>query len=78
MGSDLSGSNDEPSSPSLPWRFGSSAVMGIVGTLTRAFMNVPNTQTADGLDDFLDLLDKRADIEKRERGLITGTSIMSC
>ena len=62
----------EPLSPSLPWRFGSAAVMGIVGTLTRAFMTIPNSQDAHGLGGFLDLVDERADSEQRQRGLITG------
>lgn len=63
---------DDPPSPSLLWRSGSTAVMGIVGTLTRAFMHGPNWQDAHGLDDFLELLDKRTDVEGRQRGLITG------
>ena len=58
--------------PSLLWRAGSTAVMGIVGTLTRAFTHGLNRQHAHGLDGFLELLDKRADINGRKRGLITG------
>ena len=46
--------------------------MAIIGTLTRAFMHGPNWQDAHGLDGFLELLDKRADIDGRQRGLITG------
>ena len=46
--------------------------MGFVGTMTRAFMHGPNWQDAHGLDGFLELLDKRADIDGRTRGLITG------
>lgn len=46
--------------------------MGFIGTLTRAFMHGANWQEAHGLDEFLKLLDKRADIDRRERGLITG------
>lgn len=63
---------DEPPPPSLLWRAGSTAVMGFVGTITRAFMHGPNWQDAHGLDGFLELLDKRADIDGRTRGLITG------
>ena len=63
---------DDPLPPSLLWRAGSTAVMGFVGTFTRAFMHGPNWQDAHGLDGFLELLDKRADIEDRKRGLITG------
>lgn len=63
---------DDPPPPSLLWRAGSTAVMGFVGTLTRAFMHGPNWQDAHGLDGFLELLDERADIDGRKRGLITG------
>lgn len=63
---------DNPPPPSLLWRASSTAVMGIVGTLTRAFMHGPNWQDAHGLDGFLELLDKRTDIDGRQRGLITG------
>ena len=63
--------NREPSS--LPWRVGSSTVIGITGALTRIFMNVFNTQNTHGLDGFLGMLDERANIDKRQRGLITGT-----
>ena len=63
---------DNPPSPSLLWRASSTAVMSIVGTLTRAFMHGPNWQDAHGLDGFLELLDKRTDIDGRQRGLITG------
>ena len=63
---------DDPPPPSWLWRASSIAVMGIVGTLTRAFMHGPNWQDAHGLDGFLELLEKRADIDGRQRGLITG------
>ena len=63
---------DKPPPPSLLWRVGSTAVMGIVGTLTKAFTHGLNRQNAYGLDGFLELLDKRADINSRQRGLITG------
>ena len=63
---------DDPPLPSLLWRAGSTAIMGFVGTLTRAFMHGPNWQDAHGLDGFLELLDKRADVGGRQRGLITG------
>ena len=61
--------------PSLPWRIGSAAVMATVGGLSRVFMHVPNSQEAHGLDGFLQLLDKRADVNGRKRGLITGGCI---
>ena len=63
---------DDPPPPSWLWRASSTAVMGIVGTLTRAFMHGPNWQDTHGLDGFLELLEKRADIDGRQRGLITG------
>lgn len=63
---------DDPPPPSLLWRAGSTAVMGLVGTLTRAFMHGPNWQDAHGLNGFLELLNKRADVGDRKRGLITG------
>ena len=63
---------DDPPPPSLLWRSGSTAIMGFVGTLTRAFMHGPNWQDAHGLDGFLELLDKRANVDGRQRGLITG------
>lgn len=64
--------NQPPLPPSLPWRIGSAAVMGFIGSLTRVFMNVPNTQEAHGLNKFLDLIDEREDISRRKRGLVTG------
>lgn len=62
----------EPLPRSLPWRIGSVIVMGGIGTLVRAFMNLPNTQWTHGLDSFLNLVDDREDVGKRKRGLITG------
>ncbi|KAL6716847.1 Lyso-phosphatidylcholine acyltransferase [Lecanora helva] len=67
--------SEEPLPPSLPWRIGSSAVMGITGMLTNAFMHVLNTQNTHGLECFLDLLDQRADPNARQRGLITGQTL---
>lgn len=58
--------------PSLPWRAGSTTVMGMVGTLTRLFMGNLNAQHAHGLSGFLELLDERAEPASRRRGLITG------
>ena len=65
---------DDPPPPSLLWRAGSTAIMGITGSLTRAFMHVANWQDAHGLNGFLELLDKRANVDGRQRGLITGMS----
>ena len=60
------------SRPSLPWRVGSTVVMSITGSLSRLFMFGANTTEVHGLDDFLELLDKRSDVRNRQRGLITG------
>lgn len=60
------------SQPSLPWRMGSSIVMGITGTLSRIFLLGANHTEFHGLDHFLELLDKRDDISARQRGLVTG------
>lgn len=46
--------------------------MSITGSLSRLFMFGANTTEVHGLDDFLELLDKRSDVRNRQRGLITG------
>lgn len=61
-----------PQSPSLPWRFTSSMIMGLTGALSRGFLYGLNKTETVGLDKFLQTLDKRKDVEGRERGLITG------
>lgn len=48
--------------------------MGITGAISRTFLLVGNRLEVEGLDDFLELLDKRKDVDGRERGLITGMS----
>ena len=63
---------DPPAEPSLPWRIASSTVMGLAGACVRAFMFGLNSTEAHGLDNFLELLGKRKDIDERDRGLITG------
>ncbi|KAL2047352.1 hypothetical protein N7G274_001373 [Stereocaulon virgatum] len=67
----------EPRPPSMPWRFGSAAIMGIIGSLSRAFIYGANSQETHGLDGFLELIDKRANIENRKRGLITVSNHIS-
>jgi monolysocardiolipin acyltransferase len=64
-----------PSSPSLslPWRFSSSLIMGLTGSISRGFLYGLNRMEVIGLDRFLETLDQRKDVEGRERGLITGT-----
>ncbi|KAL8954776.1 MAG: hypothetical protein Q9183_006939, partial [Haloplaca sp. 2 TL-2023] len=67
-------SEDPPSKePGLPWRIGSAAIMGFVGSASRLFMFGANSTEVHGLDSFLETLDRRKDPEQRERGLITGT-----
>ncbi len=72
----LQAMDDPPKSPSLPWRVSSSIVMGVSGFLTRIFYTGMNSVEVHGLDNFLELLDKRKDIEGRERGLLTSTLIL--
>ncbi|KAI1412927.1 acyltransferase [Hypoxylon sp. FL1857] len=57
--------------PSLPWRMTSSIVMGLTAALSRGFLYGLNSVEVVGLERFLDILDKRKDVEKRQRGLIT-------
>ena len=61
-----------PAKPSLPWRFGSAATIGFVGSAARGFLYGLNYMEVTGLEGFLEKLDKRKDIDGRERGLITG------
>lgn len=63
--------------PSLSWRIGSSITMGAIGVLSRLFMFGANKTEVHGLEDFLELLDEREDINSRKRGLITGERVRS-
>ncbi|KAI1504268.1 hypothetical protein F5X99DRAFT_373066 [Biscogniauxia marginata] len=63
--------------PSLPWRMTSSLVMGLTGSLSRGFLYGLNSVEVVGLQRFLDILDQREDIEKRQRGLITVSNHIS-
>ena len=63
-----------PHQPSLPWRTGSSLIMGFSGAISRIFIFGANRTDIHGLDSFLGLLDERRDISERQRGLITGKS----
>lgn len=67
-----SSNHPPPPSPSLPWRFSSSLIMGLTGSLSRGFLYGLNRIEVFGLDHFLETLDRRKDIEGREKGLITG------
>ena len=62
-----------PLQPTLPWRITSSVVMGLTAALSRGYLYTLNTVEVTGLDQFLEILDQRKDVAKRERGLITGT-----
>ncbi|KAI0530129.1 acyltransferase [Xylaria digitata] len=57
--------------PSLPRRVTSSLIMGLAASLSRVFLYSLNSVEVTGLQRFLDILDKRKDIEKRQRGLLT-------
>jgi len=48
--------------------------MGLTGSISRGFLYGLNRIEVFGLDRFLETLDKREDIDGRERGLITGLS----
>jgi len=47
--------------------------MGLTGSISRGFLYGLNRTEVVGLDRFLETLDRRRDVEGRERGLITGT-----
>ena len=66
------------SQPTLPWRAGYVGTLGLVGSLTKAFMYGLNVFEVHGLDRFLALLESRKDVERRQRGLITGRSCSGC
>lgn len=72
----LQAAQHELERPSLPWRMSSSMIMGLTGGLSRAFLYGLNHVEVVGLDRFLSLLDRRKDVDARERGLVTGESEM--
>jgi monolysocardiolipin acyltransferase len=63
--------------PSLAWRIGSSAIVGATGFLCRSFLAGASRLETHGLEAFLQLLDKRRDVDGRERGLITVSNHVS-
>lgn len=65
-------SDEWPSRPPFLSRLTSAFVIGFAGFLSRSFLYGANRIEVIGLDTFCDLLDRRADIENRDRGLITG------
>ncbi|KAG9246702.1 hypothetical protein BJ878DRAFT_436722 [Calycina marina] len=66
-----------PAAPSLPWRFSSAATMGFISSVSKAFLYGLSNVEVTGLDRFLDILEKRKDIEGRGRGLITVSNHVS-
>ncbi|KAH8801535.1 hypothetical protein F5884DRAFT_807026 [Xylogone sp. PMI_703] len=63
--------------PSLPWRLTSSLAMGLTGSASRAFLYGCNKIEVIGLERFLKVLDRRKDVEGRERGLLTVSNHVS-
>ncbi|KAK0674248.1 putative lysophosphatidylcholine acyltransferase [Cercophora samala] len=63
--------------PSLSMRAKSSMIMGLTGLISRCFLHGFNTVETHGLAQFRELLDNRADPEKRERGLLTVSNHVS-
>ncbi|KAG9554370.1 hypothetical protein KCU79_g11477, partial [Aureobasidium melanogenum] len=71
--------SDAPDQPSLLWRTGSSFITGATGFLCRTFLVGLNRLEVKGYDKFMRLLDERADVNGRTKGLITvsnHTSVM--
>ncbi len=62
-----------------PWteRVKSNVTVGIVGFLSRSFLYALNTTNVYGLEGFLEILEERNDVAKRERGLITVSNHLS-
>ncbi|KAF7532087.1 hypothetical protein G7054_g8279 [Neopestalotiopsis clavispora] len=57
--------------PSLPWRASASMITGLTGMISRGFLYGFNKVETTGLQRFLQILDEREDVDKRERGLLT-------
>ncbi|KAI8947326.1 acyltransferase [Xylaria longipes] len=60
-----------PEQPSPPWRMTSSLAMGLTASLSRVFLYGLNSVQVTGLQRFLDIIDKRKDVDERQRGLVT-------
>lgn len=69
---------DAPDQPSLLWRTGSSFITGATGFLCRTFLVGLNRLEVKGYDKFMRLLDERADVNGRTKGLITGIYHFLC
>lgn len=65
-----------PAQPSRGFHLASSFTLGIVGAVCRAAMFGGQKTEVHGLQEFLGLLDRRRDVEGRERGLITGMCVL--
>lgn len=48
--------------------------MGLTGMLSRTFLLAGSRLECHGLDEFLGFLDEREDVDRRTKGLITGTN----
>lgn len=59
--------------PNGLWRGASAMVMGLTCSISKGFLNGFNSLEVIGLDNFVKLLEERADPYERQRGLITGT-----
>ncbi|KEY64312.1 hypothetical protein S7711_06356 [Stachybotrys chartarum IBT 7711] len=60
----------QPLRPSLPWRLTAAAISGTVGLAARFFLHGLNRVEVNGLENLLDVLDRRKS-QGRERGLLT-------
>jgi len=69
---------DAPDQPSMLWRTGSSIITGATGFLCRSFLVGLNRLEVKGYDKFMRLLDERADVNGRTKGLITGVYSSLC
>lgn len=70
-------SEEQRLAPSRPWMASSAFTTGAVGLLCRGFLMGLSKTEVNGLDAFLELLDKRKDVEGREKGLITVSNHVS-
>jgi monolysocardiolipin acyltransferase len=64
--------DEQPAAPSAPWRAASTLTMGAVGLLCKGFLSGLSRVETHGMEDFLQLLDEREEVEGRQKGLITG------
>ncbi|ORY15130.1 hypothetical protein BCR34DRAFT_622985 [Clohesyomyces aquaticus] len=69
--------DEQPPAPSPQWRGASIFTMGAVGVLCRGFLYGLSKTESPGLQQFLELLDEREDVEGRQRGLITVSNHVS-